>query len=63
MNKKIEGVIFLILTAVVTLICVLLTIFWYFDQLPDPINIIAILTFSFGPSTIMFLCFFLRYKD
>lgn len=63
MDKKIKGVIFLILAAFVTLIGVLWTIFWHFDQLPDPINVIAILAFSFGPPTLMFLCFFLRYKD
>jgi hypothetical protein len=63
MNKKLKGVIFLILTAVVTFICVLLTIFWHFDQLPDPINAIAILAFSFGPPTVMFLYFLLKYKD
>jgi len=63
MNKKLKGVIFLILTAVVTFIGVLLTIFWHFDQLPDPINVIAILVFSFGPPTVMFLYFLLKYKD
>lgn len=63
MNNKTEGTLFLIMTAVVAFIGVLLTILWHFDKLPDPINVIAILTFSFGPLTIMFIYFILKYKD
>jgi RsiW-degrading membrane proteinase PrsW (M82 family) len=63
MNKKLKGVMFLILAAVVTLAGVLSTIFWHFDQLPDPINVIAILAFSFGPPTAMFTYFIYKYKD
>jgi hypothetical protein len=63
MNKKTEGSIFLVLTAVVTLICVLLTIWWKLDKLPDPINVISILALAFGPLTIMITYFIHKYKD
>jgi hypothetical protein len=63
MNKKIEGSVFLVLTAVVTLISTLLTIWWHLDKLPDPINVISILALSFGPLTIMFTYFIYKYKD
>ena len=63
MNKKLKGVIFLILAAVTTLIGALLTILWHFDQLPDPINVIAILGFSFGPLIVMTLYYIRKYKD
>lgn len=63
MNNKTEGTLFLIMTAVVTFIGVLLTILWHFDKLPDPINVISILALSFGPPTIMFIYFILKYKN
>lgn len=63
MSKKVEGAIFLIMTGVVALVCVLLTIVWHLDRLPDPINIISILTLSFGPLFLMTLYYIRKYKD
>lgn len=62
MDKRTKGTIFSIMMFVVTLIGILLTIWLHFDQLPDPINVIAILTFSFGPLCAMLLYWVCKYK-
>ncbi len=53
MKDKDKGIIFLVIMGIVIILSVILTVWLNFKDLPDPLNVIAILLFSFGPMTLM----------
>lgn len=60
-NDKMKGVLFLILIAVVELVLVLGLVIFHVEKLPDPLGVITLLIVAFGPMSVMFYYFIVRF--
>lgn len=60
-NNKTNGIIFLILLALVALASVLSLVIFHAEKLPDPLNVITVLIVAFGPTSLMFYYFITRF--
>lgn len=61
MDQKLKAIVFLVLIPFVVTFFVLSSLYLHIDKLPDPYNVLGILTFAFLPPFLMLLYWIDKY--
>lgn len=61
MDQKFKAIVFLALIPCVTIFFILSSLYLHIDRMPDPYNVLGILTFAFLPPFLMLLYWIDKY--